>query len=177
MLLSRSSRLAVSLCVIGALLLPHALPLAARASACQQSAVGVSTCSGCGSCRVSESGARCHCCCSTTSKTHDHERPVAPRGCCGAKVIQQTSRSAVRDASPVKELEVGVCLCAKVPAPAPPAPDSRTASELLITLPGSAPTLGVVSLQPPTGHRLSSRSAPLESIRHPVQRLLCIWLI
>jgi hypothetical protein len=181
MLLSRPSRLAVSLCVIGALLLPHALPLAARASACQQSAVSVSTCAGCGSCRVSESGTRCRCCCSATSKSRDHERPVSARGCCGAKPAQQSSRSVVSGASPSKspsnELEAGVCLCGKGPTPAPPAPDSRTAAELLIALPGSGAALGVVSLHPPAARRLSLRSAPLESIRHPVQRLLCIWLI
>jgi hypothetical protein len=177
MLLSRSSRSAVSLCVIGALLLPHALPLAARASACQQSAAGVSTCTGCGSCRVAESIGRCRCCCSTTPKSHNPARLVSSRGCCGSKAVQQSSRSAVSGASPVKELEAGICLCGKGPAPAPPVPDSRTAAELLITLPGNGPALGVASLHPPVSRQLCSRSAPPESIRHPVQRLLCIWLI
>ena len=158
MLKSRSIRLAVNLCVIGALLLPGDafLPVfgqSAIESSCESSASNEPTCEGCGHCQVSKPGDRCGCC----AKCHQE---------LDAKDVDRTAAE-------------GVCLCGSDSLPAVPVTPSRSTSEEVVRLlvcssvKGSFEAAGSVSLVFSGGHS----PAPLSLLPRDSQRRLCVWRI
>ena len=155
---SRSIRLAVNLCVIGALLLPNGGLRAASGSNCHEVASSTACCEGCGHCSVEQLGTRCGCC-STQRK-----------GCCHSHGAKDST-----DREPRKE-DKGICLCNPSPLPTAPAPTSRTSVEQLVHLLTTTADR-FVRTEEASARSTGDPSAPSSLLPLNTQRQLCVWRI
>lgn len=174
MLKSHSIRLAVNLCLIGAMLLSYGGIAPAIASACQTSASTTAKCAGCGHCDVEHEGGRCGCCSKKNHNPAKEEKKAPQKGCC------HNSNATDKESNESEESDsqgVSACLCGQGSQPAVPAPQTRIDLEQVLKL---APKLfsSLLSLDDNKSSRtIVSRSQPLFLLPHASQRLLCIWLI
>jgi hypothetical protein len=177
---SRSCRLGVNLCVIGALLMPNIGMQPALADRCDVTASGDITCSGCGHCKVSAADDRCGCCSKQANVLATKSSSANVKRCCHRSQDEPSKAKSCchrkRFPHPATEAE-GHCLCGGAPQPAVPAIPSRSASEPAIKLlllaslgampPERDPAI-VISGQLPAAVFLLPRDA---------QRQLCVWRI
>ncbi|QDU57918.1 hypothetical protein Pan181_41410 [Aeoliella mucimassa] len=168
---SRSFRLAVNLCVTGALLLPAAgLPAATRMD-CEAQPAESTTCQGCGCCAVNGPDDRCCCCGPPKQATAKPEQDLA-KSCCE----QESLNTEQKDVAP--EL-LDVCTCGLSDrVPAIPSPEQQPVAQQLVlklTMVGDSLALcNDEACKLPTG-RQESLSATLLS--DGAQQRLCVWRI
>ena len=179
MLRSRPIRLAVNLCLTGALLLGQALPAQAVRVECQQTASAEHKCSGCGHCKVAEVGDRCGCCCGGhTDQAAARESTPSKHGCCASKKSQAAGTDSSQSTEPEAPAVASACLCGQAPPPKAPPQESRTGAEQLVKLAAaSEPASRLYPTEPPKLALRSRYTDPPAPPHHAVQRLLCIWLI
>lgn len=179
MLRSRPIRLAVNLCLTGALLLGQTVPAHAVRAECQQTASAENNCSGCGHCKVTEAGERCGCCCGEHAHQAPAKEPAPPtHSCCGTKQSRADDSSSSQPPEAVAPVVAKACLCGQAPPPTAPPQESRTGAEQLVKLAtASEPGSRLCPSEPPQLTSRSRYAAPPSPPRHSVQRLLCIWLI
>lgn len=179
MLQSRPIRLAVSLCLTGALLLGQTVPAHAVRGECNQTESAEHKCSGCGHCKVAEAGDHCGCCCGG----HAHQAPAREstppaHRCCGVKKPQAYQADSGQLTEPIAPVVARACLCGRTPPPTAPPQESRNGTEQLVKLSAaSEPPSRLHSAEPPQLPLRSRYAAPPLPPHHAVQRLLCIWLI
>lgn len=171
MLRSRPIRLAVNLCLIGALLLSHNGFGTAIASTCQTTASTSTKCSGCGHCAVDGEGARCGCRKKQGHTPATEKQHSQHKGCCSKKSVADETNHQSHSS------DVGACLCGQGSLPAVPASQSRVDIKQVLKL-APKPRSTSLSLDAYTPSRASAgRSQPLFLMPHASQRLLCSWLI
>ncbi|QDV78331.1 hypothetical protein K2D_19380 [Planctomycetes bacterium K2D] len=201
MLKSRSFRLAVNLCVTGALLVPvgsggrvlgnHCDALASSGIANGVVVNGTvpsknAVCVGCGHCPVSHQGDFCGCCrkkptpLARTADSHHGHSGHDGDSCSGHSIaydhrplvaVAQSSNESFRD-------ELGVCLCGHEPEPAIPAPRNGTANDQLAQMLLLASASGIVTAEaPPLWQSTAPHPAPPSLLPRDSQRRLCVWRI
>lgn len=171
MLKSRSIRVAVNLCVIGAILVSMAAMAGGVRDRCGNQFASKQTCPGCGCCAVLDHGVRCQCC-DNAQPTGDRQPGSSQMACCSKK------QSAT--VKPDRNTGVpGICMCGKsVPQPAVPSRHGRTATEQLVPtcLPGYPMSVSIgLDLTPRAS--LWEDSAPSLLLPRDAQRRLCVWRI
>ena len=172
MLKSRSIRVAVNLCVIGALITPVAGIRGYVQDECGEQVASTATCSGCGCCSVSHKGDRCGCC-SHAGSSREVKQASASTTCCPEDDLGQSAAEETTDA-------LGICMCGTAdPSPAVPPAEGRTASELLVrTLLSGHPSLLVVhDSDAPLLATSLGESAPPLLLPRDAQRRLGVWRI
>lgn len=170
---SRSVRLAVNLCVIGALLVPNPAMRTATASACDSGIASTQKCEGCGRCSIASDGDRCGCCQQQPARI---AKPA--QTCCSGKSHCGSSPAASSNVRDSTVAEVCSCNCGRTPEPTAPAPPTRSAAEKLTEL-LMAPTAIHVSHSHDEQH-CSPREleiVPLTLLPLDTQRQLCVWCI
>lgn len=166
---SRPARLAVSLCVTGALLLPLAGMSAGPRTHCANEVASTTTCPGCGSCSVA-AGERC-CCCQHAETATPRKSASAASGCCSDE------HSAIADNASSTNLPE-VCMCGgEDSVPAAPAPEGRTTVEQLIAKLLLTSPLVASSPRESTTPTSWEDSAPPALLPRDAQRRLCVWRI
>ncbi len=174
MLKSAPIRLAVNLCLIGALLLSQGGVFTAIASACEVTACGTATCSGCGHCEVESDGERCGCC-SKKRQQPAHERTKATKkACCHSSPAVPATSIEQQETEPQG---FSACFCGLDSEPAVPASEGRIAIEQVIK---AAPKRAApaVPLDVASANRATSRFLePVPLLPRFSQRQLCIWII
>jgi len=170
MLKSHPIRLAVNLCLIGALLLSHGGFGPAIASACQASAITSAKCAGCGNCAVESEGARCGCCSKKGNEAPAKQQHAQNHGCCHeSPATDESNNDSDSDG-------VGACLCGQGSQPAVPASQSRVDVEQVVKLATNlVSTLG--SDDYAAARSVVNWSESLILLPRDSQRRLCIWLI
>jgi hypothetical protein len=164
-------RLAVNLCLIGALLLAQGGFDTAISLACQSAASSSANCSCCGCCALKHDGSRCDCCSKQQVKPAASQRVAQPKSCC------QSSPTAVEAGCESDLPEINVCLCGHRSRPTAPASQYRIDVEQLLKL-TPKPITSLLSLADGAATRAGvSRSQPLFLVPHAAQRLLCTWQI
>lgn len=174
---SRSIRIAVNLCVIGALLMPSGGMQPAKAAKCNATASSEAVCEGCGHCRVSTPGERCGCCATAPPKQALKAGVRTAKGCChqptSASMQRQTKHSGNN-----RTKTSGACLCGSEPQPPAPIPNNRRVDEQLVKLLLAAPPLGFAAAAcDPSDLTVEHYSAPPSHRPHDSQRRLCVWRI
>lgn len=170
---SRSIRIAVNVCVIGALLLlPSSGYRTTSAADCDAAVSGTATCQGCGNCSVSKSGESCGCCCRKPTTRPAKVKPSESKGCC------KHSSSSPAQSEEASSEHLGVCLCGQQQQPKAPAPQNRSGPERLIQVLMNAPAVDDLPVDNMTrGSLVEQVAGPPFLLPHDSQRRLCIWLI
>lgn len=172
MLKSRSIRVAVNVCVIGALIAPVAGIRVYVQDECGEQVASTVTCSGCGHCSVPHAGDRCGCC-SHAGDSRQAKQASGSMACCPEEDLGQSAAEEATDA-------LGICMCGTAdPGPAVPPAEGRTASELLVrTLLLGHPSLLVVHVtDAPLLATSWGESAPPLLLPRDAQRRLGVWRI
>ena len=174
MLKSAPIRLAVNLCLIGALLLSQGGIFTAIASACEVTASGAAKCSGCGHCEVASMGERCGCCSKKRSQpAHEHTK-AAKKSCCHSSPATPSANPLPQE---TEQQGFSACFCGLDSEPAVPASDGRVEIELLIKAAPKRTSLAIpVDLA--SANRASSRFLePVPLLPRFSQRQFCIWIL
>lgn len=170
MLKSRSIRLAVSLCVTVALLLPLAGLSAGSRTRCDEQVASTATCPGCGCCAVPKSGEMC-CCCGHEQSPPPEQAVSQHASCCPDQPAASAEREP-RSASP------GICMCGSSDCePAVPVPDGRTTTQQLVAkLLTSSP---LIACSPRESNRRTfwEDSVPPVLLSQDAQCGFCVWRI
>ena len=170
---SRSVRIAVNVCVIGALLVPNAALGTAFASDCDSAVASTQKCVGCGRCSVANAGDRCGCC----RKTPAHSAEPA-KTCCSARSCCSRSAGTLSADKDSTEAEVDSCQCGRSPQPTTPPPPTRTAAEKLTELLSVSAVIYISLVHDEA--QFSSQElefVPLRLRPRDTQRHLCVWRI
>lgn len=165
MLKSYPFRLAVNLCLVGALLLSPVGIGSTSAAPCQASASNAAKCTGCGTCSAARDGSCCGCCCKESRTTAS--KPSPTKSCCQKNSKTEESQSAI----------LGVCLCGKSIPPAVPNSQYRIDVEQVLKLAQALGTTLPTSVEDTLDCLATSWSPPTSLPPRTSQRLLCIWLI
>jgi len=174
---SRSIRIAVNLCVIGALLMPSGGMQPAQAAKCTATASGATVCEGCGHCRINTPGERCGCCATAPPKQAPVAKARTVKGGChqtsDAKKPYEVQHSDINGTK-----TSGVCLCGGEPQPPAPIPNNRRVDEQLVKLLSTVAPLGFAEAAcDPSDLTVEHYSAPPSHRPHDSQRRLCVWRI
>lgn len=169
---SRSIRIAVNVCVIGALLFPGVGYRTAFSAECDAVVSGTAKCHGCGNCPVSYPGESCGCCCSKPATRPVAVRPSESKRCC------KHSSSPPAQEKEASSEHLGVCLCGQQPQPKAPVPQNRSGPERLIQVLVTMPAFDDLPVDNMTrGSLIEQATGPPFLLPHDSQRRLCIWLI
>lgn len=170
---SRSVRIAVNVCVIGALLVPNPALGTAFAGDCDSTIASTHKCEGCGRCSVADTGDRCVCC------RKNPVRSVEPaKTCCTKKKCCRSTAAALSPNKNSTEAEVSSCQCGRSPQPTTPPPPTRSAAEKLTELISASAVLYVSHICGEShfsSHELEF--VPLILLSRDTQRHLCVWRI
>lgn len=166
---SRPVRIAVNLCVIGALL-TYAGVWIYPAAGCDASVASVAKCRGCGHCTVSEPGERCTCCCQQAKPRI--QSSVSKKSCCH----RPADLDVAQGNSP--ESTHQICNCGHRTEPAVPVPAGQFSMDRLVQLLLAGPTSKVVvALNDGTLDWSEREGAASSLLPRDSQRRLCVWLI
>ncbi|TWT35346.1 hypothetical protein KOR34_02370 [Posidoniimonas corsicana] len=181
MLKSRSTRAAVTLCVIGAFIVSSAGRagiLGTERSACGEHAASNATCPGCGCCEVALSGDRCGCC-SQPAPRRDERLEAPEAGCCSDDMAVEAHGDAVAEAPEDSSEHLTICMCGEAPAlPTAPPAEGRLASEQLVrTLIVGCPSAIELDVDPLPIVAQPRGSTPPSLSHGDAQRCLSVWRI
>jgi hypothetical protein len=171
MLRSRPIRIAVNLCLTGALLFSNGGFSPAIASVCETTASSSAHCSGCGHCLVEHPGAPCGCCSRQQHQLAAKQKVARPKSCC------HPSPAAAQTGSPSNVAKVNACHCGHGPQPAAPTSQDRVEVEQILKL-APQPICSPLSGADQTALAAVLRQSHTQfRLPHASQQLLCIWRI
>ena len=170
---SCSVRIAVNVCVIGALLVPNPALGTAFASDCDSAVASTHKCDGCGRCSVANSDDRCGCCRKNSARSAE-----TAKTCCMKKKCCGRSAAALLADNDSTETEVGSCQCGRSPQPTTPPPPTRSATEKLTEILSVSAAISVSHIHGES--QLTTQELeffPLSLVPRDSQRHLCVWRI
>ncbi len=170
---SRSVRIAVNVCVIGALLVPYTALGATLTSACDSAIASTHKCEGCGRCSVANTGDRCSCCQKRPARNAKPDKT-----CCIKQKCCNSSTAALSANMDSTQSEIGSCQCGRRPQPTTPPLPTRSAAEKLNELLSVSAVIHVCHVDGEAQFSTQDLEIipltllPLDSLRH-----LCVWRI
>ena len=170
---SHPVRIAVNVCVIGALLVPNSALGTVFASNCDSAVASTHKCEGCGRCSVANSGDRCGCCRKNSARSAEPAKT-----CCTKKKCCGTSAAALSADNKSTESEVGSCQCGRSPQPTTPPLPTRSATEKLTEMLSVSAAISVGHIHGES--QFTSQELeffPLSLVPRDTQRHLCVWRI